>query len=249
MSLKLAAVAALNMFFMTCVLPAQQATSPHFEVAIIKKNTSGTGSGGGSTPGGQLHPANLTLSELLEVAFGLRDYAIIYTGWTRTDRFDVSAKAPDGAGDADIPRMLQSLLAEDFKLEVHAEMRPQDVFALVVAKGGPKLQPAADLATSGCVRTFIDGNPHAECKGVTMARFTDQLRILGPGYIDRPVVDLTGIEGAWDFQIDWVGAAKIADGGLTILDVVNKQLGLKLDQQKPPAKVLVVDHAEHLQDN
>jgi uncharacterized protein (TIGR03435 family) len=149
---------------------------------------------------------------LLEVAYGLRDYAIICIGWTRTDHLDVSARAPDGAAETEIPRMLQSLLAEDFKLEAHTETRPQDVFALVVAKGGPKLQPATDPATGSCARTFIGGNPHADSKGVTMARFPDELRILAPGYIDRPVVDLTGIKGAWDFQIDWVGA-------------VNKQLG------------------------
>lgn len=244
MHLKLAAFAAINMFLLTSVLPAQ---SSRFEAAIIRKNTSGQANAGPTTTNGQLRLANVTLSDLLAFAYGLKDSAIICTGWTRTDRFDLSAKAPAGTPDADLPRMLQSLLADDFQLQVHDEMRPQDAYALLVAKGGPKLQAATDLTKPGCTHSVVNGRPHADCRAETMARFADDLRRLAPGYFDRPVVDLTTLKGAWDFNLDWVGISKVAEGGLTIFDAVNKQLGLRLDQQKLPAKALVVDHAEHLQ--
>ena len=97
------------------------------------------------------------------------------------------------------------------------------------------------------------------CQNMTMARFADMLQGLAPGYIHAPVLDGTGLEGAWDFTLSFSttgqlqggggqpGAAESAsdpNGALSLPDAIAKQLGLKLEQTKRPIKVLVIDHVE-----
>lgn len=106
------------------------------------------------------------------------------------------------------------------------------------------------------------------CQNVTMAQFAEMLPVIAPGYIQTKVVDATGLEGGWDFTFsfspvgvlqlggggrggDGGGAAGGAgteasepSGGLSLLDAVVKQLGLKLEQQKRPTPVLVIDRVE-----
>jgi uncharacterized protein (TIGR03435 family) len=98
-----------------------------------------------------------------------------------------------------------------------------------------------------------------------MAQFAEQIQRLAPGYIHAPVVDATGLEGAWDFTLNFSAAgllqnrgeraadgaqqgagapASDPNGALSLFDAVNKQLGLKLEGQKRPVPVLIIDHIE-----
>ncbi len=81
-----------------------------------------------------------------------------------------------------------------------------------------------------------------------MADLALKLPELASGYVDRPVADLTGLTGVYDFKLDWVGRRSIDNGGLTIFDALTK-LGLKLAQRKLPVTVTVVDHIEKLSDD
>ena len=81
---------------------------------------------------------------------------------------------------------------------------------------------------------------------MTMAEFADLLPELAPGYLDRVVVDSTGLEGAFDFRLTWVPAANIDQGGITAFDALEKELGLKLESRKLPITVTVIDHIEKL---
>jgi uncharacterized protein (TIGR03435 family) len=177
--------------------------------------------------------------------------------WFRNDRFDIIGKGPVNTPDATLRLMLQSLLAKEFKLVVHQEQKPQEGFALVVAKGGAKLQKAAGVpappssqfedAVDHCKRTTGADGIVADCTNISMAELAKRLPSLAPVYIDRPVVDLTGIAGTYDLKLQWTGKAKIeSEGGLTIFDAITKQVGLKLESRKIPQPSLVIDHIERL---
>jgi len=161
---------------------------------------------------------------------------------------------------------------------VHMEDRPVNAYTLVAAN--PKMKKADPLNRTGCKNgPGPDGkdpriaNPIlarlVSCQNITMAQFADQLPNLAGGYIFNPVLDGTGLEGAWDFTLNFstanvfqggagaggrggnaapsTGDASTASdpsGALSIFDAVSKQLGLKLEKQKRPLPVLVIDHVE-----
>jgi uncharacterized protein (TIGR03435 family) len=228
---------------------------PKFDVAVVKHSRPGAGEqSGGILPGGQFSVTNISMLELLQFAYRVDGGAISgMPAWFRTERFDIVAKGPPDTSDPVLRLMLQSLLASEFRLSLRLEQKPQDAFALVVVKGGPTLKKAAvpGAATSDdpnehCKRT-ISGGIQADCANISMAELAKRLPSLAPGYIDRPVVDLTGISGAWDLKLHWMGRAQIdAEGGLTIFDALTKQVGLKLEQRKVPLPAIVIDRVERL---
>jgi uncharacterized protein (TIGR03435 family) len=241
---------------------AQNAPRPEFEVADIKVNKSGDpGQNGGILPGGQLSVRNVTFNLLLQMAYGVRaNYIFGAPRWAASDHFDIIAKAPAGSEDK-LPLMLQTLLSQEFKLAVHTEERPMDVYVLVVGKGGPKFQKSAAPGKQDCKRTldarpaaegadhpFVEGSFQAICKNVTMAELGDVLQGYAPGYINRNVVDQTGLAGQYDVKVVWAPRTLLDQGGLTMFDALDKMLGLKLDSKKLPMQVVVVDHAEKLAD-
>jgi uncharacterized protein (TIGR03435 family) len=241
---------------------AQNAPRPEFEVADIKLNKSGdTGQTGGILPGGQLSIRNVTLSMLLQLAYGVRaNYIFGAPAWATSDHFDIIAKAPAGSEDK-LPLMVQTLLGQEFKLTAHTEERPMDVYVLVVGKGGPKFQKSAEAGKVDCKRTldarpaaegadhpFVEGSFQAICKNITMAELGDVLQGYAPGYINKSVVDQTGLAGQYDLKVVWAPRTLVDQGGLTMFDAVDKMLGLKLDSKKLPMQVVVVDHAEKLAD-
>jgi uncharacterized protein (TIGR03435 family) len=162
--------------------------------------------------------------------------------------------------------MLRTLLEQRFKLKVHKEDQPVPVYALTLPKKNPKLKPSDGSARSACKIGVDYGLRTYTCQGTTMAQFAEKIRQVASGYLDHPVVDLTGLTGAYDFAVTWTGAGRLkaAGGrggeagqpvgaapvasepstGLTIFESVDKQLGLKLAAQKHPMPVVVVDHVE-----
>ena len=125
------------------------------------------------------------------------------------------------------------------------------VYALVAAKGGFKLQPAAGSGPPRCgPGQGAEGMNHLVCTNFTMANLTDWLPTrIAPSYIDRPVVDLTGLTGTYDIKLDWVPrptATSDVAAGATVFDALDKQLGLKLEERKQPMPVMVIDHIERI---
>jgi uncharacterized protein (TIGR03435 family) len=238
---------------------------PEFDAAVVKLNKSAAVEPSGGIPGGEFSVRNISMIDLLQFAYKVDGSAISgFQPWFRSDRFDVIAKGPVNTSDATLRLMLQSRLAREFKLKVHEERKPQDAFALVVASGGPKLQRAANPApaTSGavnsqfddpvdpCKRTTDSAGIHADCTNICMEALAKRLTSLAPAYLDRPVVDPTGLTGTYDLKLQWTGKGKIdAEGGLTIFDAVTKQLGLKLEQRKVPLPGIAIDHVERLAEN
>jgi uncharacterized protein (TIGR03435 family) len=99
--------------------------------------------------------------------------------------------------------MVQSMLADRYKVVVHQEQRPTDVYGLVIAKGGSKLQKSADAGMPDCVKTN-DGTPrniYADCKNMTMPDLARMLPSFAPAYVDREVLDFTNIKRKLRLQI------------------------------------------------
>jgi uncharacterized protein (TIGR03435 family) len=220
---------------------------PEFEVETVRVNRSGnTGDRKGLLPSGQIDIRNVWLKEVIQFAYDLPEGRVFgLPGWVDSDRFDIVAKAPANSPEPTLKLMMQRLLEKEFKLASHPEQRPMDVFVLVVGKNGPKLQKAAGAGSPDCKRMVTPQiEAEAICTNMTMAELALRLPRLAPTYVDRVVIDETRLTGSYDLKLTWVGAGAVDQGGLTMFDAVDKMLGLKLEGQKRPVPVMVIDHVE-----
>jgi len=226
---------------------------PSFEVADVKVNKSGeVRMAVDMQPGGKLTMRNVPMKVLIMFAYHVRGEAVTGgPGWLESDRFDVIAKAPQ-TGSPDVRRMLQTLLAERFKLAVHTDEKLMPAFALRVGKNGPKLQSTTDAAVVRDQRCdpgdAPTGQKSVSCQHMTMAVLADTLQELAVKDFPVPIVDQTGLKGAYEFKLIWTPASKATDPlpGLTIFEAVQEQLGLKLESRKLPLPVIVIDRVERV---
>src|ERR1039457_126821 len=233
-----------------------------FEVAEIKVSKPGAPKTGSINPG-RIEVFGITMKEMLNFAYDVEEEKITGAAkWTDTDNFDLIAKTPTAVPFEDMRVMLQNLIVQKFKFTFHNADQPMPVFALTVGKRTPKLKDADPANRSACTRTPGDGSVTYACQNTTMAQLAEKVRGVAPGYITRPMVDLTALKGAFDFAITWTpsqlmgGAAgrggadpamaSTPTGGLTFFEAIDKQLGLKLESQKYPQPVMVIDHLERL---
>jgi len=173
-----------------------------------------------------------------------------------------TSAAPDIDVD-DIKEMLRSLLADRFKLAVHQEDRPFDSYTLLAT--GPRMKKADTANRASCRVVWGDEkDPSIEvltCQNTTMSQFARQFQSSASGYLKSPVLDATHLEGAYDFVLRFnslrdvqtratpaptVDTAVASDpgGAISLFDAVDKQLGLKLEKQKRPTPMLVIDQIE-----
>jgi uncharacterized protein (TIGR03435 family) len=243
------------------LLSAVLSAQPSFEAASVKPHDPKTPfSKGRILPSGGIEAAGWTVQDLLMFAYGVRpDMIVGLPKWAKESPFDVIAKAPHDTPPATLRVMLQTLLAERFKLASHREDRPMPVYVLTVGKRGHKLQPAAGTLPHCSWIALPNQVSRRDCQNMTMAELAKQLPGLGHIGIDLPVVDKTGLEGAWDFHFDVrllppdAGAAEArpeaaTSQGPTIFDAF-EELGLKLEPHKAPAPVIVVDRIDALSEN
>ena len=232
-----------------------------FEVAEIKVSKPGTPQAATINPG-RVEAFGLTMKEMLNFAYDVEEERIAGgPKWLDTDHFDLIAKTPSPVPVEDMRPMLRNLIVEKFKFTFHNADLAMPVFALSVGKRTAKLKDADPANRSACTRTPGDGIVTYACQNTTMAQLAEKVRSVAPGYITHPVVDLTGLKGAYDFAITWTPSQLIAaaagrgadpavastpTGRLTFFEAIDKQLGLKLESQKYPQPVLVIDHLERL---
>ena len=292
-----------------------QAAAPAFEVATVKQAAPQTDGRimvrMGGDPG-RVDYANVALRAVLARAYNVKQHQITGPSWL-DERYDITAKVPEGVPVDQVPVMLQALLAERFKMTIHKETKEQPVYALIVGKNGPKLtksEPAGAGGEGAGPRTFgkeagapppppppgggrggpsfatsdgkavqvprgammmsiggPGGNARMQANGTTLGRFADMLSNM----LDRPVLDMTGIEGNYDIALDvsmedMVGMKRMAIGGgpgpgamaagggdhgpapdaapsASIFTAV-QNLGLKLDPRKAPIEFVIVDRGD-----
>jgi uncharacterized protein (TIGR03435 family) len=221
---------------------------PEFEVADVHVSAPGASESGGFMPG-RFELRGATLLDLISTAYGVEP-AMILGGptWLNSDKFDVIAKAPSASvSEGNLQAMLKALLADRFKLVARQDTKDMPVYVLTAGKA-PKLRPPVNPGQSKTSRG--EGEPnvnHLKCESFTMAQLAELLPEVARNYVDHQVVDKTGLEGAYDFQLDWMGigpyrAAKANPDGpkpVSLFDGVEK-LGLKLEAQKLPMPVIMV---------
>lgn len=205
---------------------------------------------------GRVEIMSATLRGLMALAFDV-NAAMLVGGpkWMDEDRFDVIAKtAPTVPFDA-LRGMLKTLLIERFKLAIHNEERPVPVYVLEAGKK-PKLKESDGTARSDCKIENTDRRYYV-CQNTTMAQFAERLPNVSAAYIHPPLLDLTGIKGAYDFRLYWTpkgvlssASPKVGDTAstpvdeVTVFEAVDKQLGLKLEEQKHAVPVVAIDKVE-----
>jgi uncharacterized protein (TIGR03435 family) len=218
---------------------------------------------------GRIAATAISLKDLITFANDMDDNMVVGgEKWLDTERFDIAAKAAPNTSESELRPMLRTLLEQRFKMKVHKENQPVPVYALTLPKKSPKLKETDGSGRSACKISVDNGLRTYTCQNTTMAQFAEKIRQVATGYLDHPVVDLTGLTGAYDFAVSWTGVGRLravpggggeagkpsADApaaadpttGLTIFEAVDKQLGLKLAAQKHPMPVLVIDHVERM---
>jgi uncharacterized protein (TIGR03435 family) len=229
-----------------------------FEVASIRqlpKDAVISQSGGGPV-GSRLKLEAMSLSDLIARAYRLEEWQIaggpawvgVRRDRTRLDastlRFDITAKAEGDAPHSkeDFAEMLKALLAERFHLSVHTEEHDAPVYALVQDKNGSKLKESAPDA-KGFLRMNSGGGVTGS--GATVSQLTGWFSRSGEG-VDRPVIDLTGLTGHYDFTLKCSNSMSDATDASapSVFTALPEQLGLKLEPRKMPMRFLVIDRAE-----
>ena len=198
-----------------------------------------------------LHQA--TMTQIIAAAYNL-DPTNVQSGpsWLDWDHFDIMAKAPSTTSKAEIRLMLQSLLAQRFSLVAHTGSAPMPAYVLTAPKGKTKLKESEGTGDPSCEYQPPPANqaPGAipqiafTCHNETMEKFAEDVHSWAGGYLTKPVVDSTGLKGAYDFDIKWTGRGLLARAGadgISIFDAVDKELGLKLTLETAPRPVLIVD--------
>jgi len=251
---------------------AASAPRAEFEVASIKPNN-GIDEKPGMTVlyGGHLTARYMSVRILIGAAYDIDESFQISGGqrWTETERYDISAQAP-----GDVPTssfewrrpMLQSLLAERFKLALHREMKEVPIYELVAAKGGIKIaasKPGAcivadpqkpRLAGPGEAPPRFCDNLHftkggIEAVGVDMTRLANALAAI----LGRPVVNKTGFAGIFDIHMEYapveVSGGSADSSAPSLFTALQEQMGLRLESAKGPVEVLVIDHVERPSEN
>jgi uncharacterized protein (TIGR03435 family) len=262
-----------------------------FEVASIKPSdmsSQNTVRVGLHIDGAMVRCSFFSLKDYIGMAYNVKEYQITGPDWMAGERFEINAKLPAGATQAQVPEMIQSLLADRFQLKFHRDSREFPVYALVAAKSGIKIKEtppdadaaATDKAANGNVNVAAQGGPQGvvvdignggsfafdargfDCRKIPMPRFADTLA----RFMDRPVVDLTGLQGNYDFKLPLTpddqramslrsaitagvvlppDVRRMAEGAsYDSLFSALEAVGLKLERRKSALEVLVIDKIE-----
>lgn len=269
--------------FSSVLLFGQEA--PKFEVASIRPTSSDTFQKvnvGVHIDGARVTISSFSLRDYIRVAYGVKDYQITGPEWLGSERFDVSATLPPGSGQDKVRDMMKALLADRFGMKLHHESKEFPVYALMIGKGPLKLvespldpegtdnpKGAVNVAASGGRdgvnvswgrgAYFAFANNKLEAKKLTTAAIAETLA----RFVDKPVVDMTGLTGTYDLTLNFTEedyrAMLIRSGvnagvvlppqALRLMESASgdslfsaiQEAGLKLDSRKAPLDVLVIE--------
>jgi uncharacterized protein (TIGR03435 family) len=261
---------------------------PEFEVASVKPSVESANAmdnvnRGLHIDGAMVNFNGMPMKWYIHYAFTVRENQISGPDWLSSERVDIVAKLPAGATREQIPAMMQALLADRFKMTLHRESKDLPVYALIVGKGGMKMKesPLDPDTDDGPGKANVDVNVTGQERGATIslgkgASVTfDGLRLVAKKvampyladslarFVDRPVIDMTGLKGTYDCTLDYnlddVRAlilssappgtplpprqADVGETGVSLMDSL-AAVGLKMEPRKAPLDVLVIDRME-----
>ncbi len=253
---------------------------PSFEVASVRLNRSGDGRSFRSITPERITQTGISVRDLMLLAYNVKDFQLSGgPSWVNKEKYDVEAKSSDdlAAELAKLPGrerwikqrvMLQGLLVDRFKLKVSHTTREFPIYALVVAKGGPKMPQSFPGDTFPNGVKYADGVAHPggmsswgdHMKGNAIS--TSDLAVMLSNSVGRLVVDQTGLTGKYDVELKWTpdhdptdkgpesgGAGSLDSFGPSIFTAIQEQLGLKLVATKGPVDFIVIDHIERPSEN
>jgi bla regulator protein blaR1 len=269
---------------------SNSAALPVYEVASIRPSK--FGSGGiisWDFPPNGISAKNVTLQRVIQMAYGVEDYQISGAPkWLNAETYNLEAKTESHIADklreltfeqrgVEQQPMLQALLADRCKLILHRESRELPVYALTIAKGGLKIQQAKPDNTYPNGMKDLNGHGHGNIMGFGRGSLTGQgvpiaflARMLSQQQLGRPVLDMTGLKGDYDFALEWtpgeshremfkgtevsgqegsLSPSSFDSSGASIFTAIQDQLGLKLESQRGPVEILVIDHVERPSEN
>ena len=217
---------------------------PAFEVASVRPNRSGEHPR--TYPrlqNGTFSAEIASLKTLIVIAYGLIELRIDGPKWLDTEKYDITAKAPEGVPDSQIMPLLQSLLKDGFHLESHFETKEMAAYDMVVSKGGAKLTPFDPAHPPETPRNY--GQAVMLGTGTT-GDIADALARAA----ERPVVDKTGMDGRFGWTLNYTPfSANGNSAGAAAPDLfaaIEQQLGLKLEPKKESLRTLVVDRVDRV---
>jgi bla regulator protein blaR1 len=265
----------LGAFLITCALFGQAISSPPaapaaptaYTVASIKPNKSSDDRFMlRPMPAGGLIATGVTLKMLMGFAYGVFAYQISGgPAWIGTERWDIEAKTDAVQERLPTPQsgaLLRALIEDRFQLKIRRESKEMPVYALVVTKNGPKLKLNPDDPTKAKPSAMLgrgSGTFTNSSMAALAARLSEQL--------GRPVLDRTDLKGGYDFTLEWTpapseGGAELLglppraeppaagdSNGPSIFTALQDQLGLKLEPQKGPVDMIIIDHVERPSEN
>ena len=239
-------------------------TRPAFDVASVKPADStagregggrmgpGMGMGGGRGGNIQVAPAsvtmrNVTLRNAIRWAHNVTEYQVSGPEWLDSARFNINAKSAGPASEDELRVMMQTLLADRFKLAVHHQTKEFNVFVLAPGKNGTKLQESKTEGESSI-------QPQLNTMTVTVQRtaVSQMIEMMTP-ILGAPVIDETGLKGRYDLTVNLAkyasemqpGAGAVPPDPLSLITAaLEGELGLKLESRKMPLDQIVVDHIE-----
>ena len=229
---------------------------PEFEVATIKpSDPAKCCARNWGRDGRRFDTYNMNLKYVMQWAWNLQAKQIVGgPPWIDEQRYNIDGEI-DGDGvpnDRQWKIAVQKLLIERFRLQFHHEKRVMPAFALVIAKGGPRLKPG-DGNVKAHQHMGFGGAPGQTMYGYGVnASIGDFIGEMQRILMDRPIIDGTGLTGVYDIQIKFtredpgaLGTTDLPDTAApNLLEALPQQLGLKLERTKAPVDVIVIDHAE-----
>jgi uncharacterized protein (TIGR03435 family) len=230
------------------LLAAAQSTTPAREFAAVSVKPNAQ-KGPAYFSRWRLDPSLLSmtgyaLTACVKLAYGLKSYQVQSKGpgWIATDRFDIEARTAAPATEAEMMRMLQPALIERFHLVLHRETVQMPVLLLRVAPRGVKFQPASTSQGPNLdVRKDYINGMHLDMDGLA--------EVLGQFVTERPVLNRTGLNGEYQFRVEFAPKEGDDSDHSSIFSALSEQLGLRLESGKAPVEVLIIDRAERPSEN
>ncbi len=222
-------------------------SAPSIEVAVIKPHDPNSTYNDFRFSRDRVSLDNQSTLRLIAFAYAINQHQIVDApAWIRDSHFDIDGKT-SAETDPSVPeqqQMVQHLLADRFKVRFHRDKRELSVYALQIAKGGPKLTAAANASAQPLEQS--NGHAYQTTQTYTSTAVSDFILVL-QFFLDRPIVDQTGLQGRYDFKLTYTYADAPntdPDAPPPLFTAIQEQLGLKFQPIKAVTDIFVIDHIE-----
>lgn len=236
---------------------------PAFDVVSIKRNNSGVTWSLGSPikdKVGRYSARNVTLRSLISWFYGVYESQVVGgPRWLDSERFDIDAEVDGHPSQKELIHMLQALLADRFRLQIHSESQERTRYVLVPPKNGLKFGmhlmkadgrdcPSDPPGSPGC-RAAVIGPQSLAMEHINFAVLARTLSSM----LGVVVIDETGLAGRYDIKLDFDSSPSETGAALSygdsVVTALREQTGLRLESRKGPTQVLAIDRAEKPTDN